>query len=409
MKHYTIEELRIRERDMKAELKRLSRQDLLDQINSHKNYKNETDAPEADNIHELYPSPHELQYETASSITPSTQKWLWPGVIPLGTFTLFAGVGGVGKSQLLLEIASKVSTGNKFDVGGMTQQLPKGKVLILNAEDCSQTTVVPRLMAAGADLSNIAFTGKLIEKVSRKQRNIDLSLYSDLLSRQLEEIGDVKLIIIDPIQYYTGHVRDHITTEVADFLCQVNEINKKFNTAMIINKHLRKQASGTNISSAVNEVGGSGAWVNSARQAFIITRSPDNPDVALMCSLKTNITKNTNEALAYSISSHTIYTEQNHSIQTSKLTWSQEIIKISADEAVNKELYDKSRDDVICDFIINYLKDHGRSVQKILVSAAEAMGFKIRTIRRVLSKMKSEDTIKIFSGVGRNVNLELVD
>jgi putative DNA primase/helicase len=47
-------------------------------------------------------------------VTPEPIKWLWPGRIPLGMFSLFAGNPGVGKSTLAFSIAALVSNGGEW-------------------------------------------------------------------------------------------------------------------------------------------------------------------------------------------------------------------------------------------------------------------------------------------------------
>ena len=73
---------------------------------------------------------YELESIVASDIVAKEQPWLWPGVIPLDTSTLFVGEGGIGKSLLLLELAAKISTGDEFKAGGESVKLPQGKVII---------------------------------------------------------------------------------------------------------------------------------------------------------------------------------------------------------------------------------------------------------------------------------------
>src|SRR5581483_4916468 len=85
-----------------------------------------------------------------AEIKPEQIRWLWKPRIPLGSITLLAGRQGLGKSTLTADLAAAVTRG---DLDGDVSR-PCG-VLILSYEDHAATTLVPRLMAAGADLKKV--------------------------------------------------------------------------------------------------------------------------------------------------------------------------------------------------------------------------------------------------------------
>ena len=77
---------------------------------------------------------------------------------------------------------------------------PQGNVIYFAAEDDGDDTVVPRLVAAGADLDKV----HIVEMVDHKgkRRGFNLITDIDLLRKKIEEIGNVVLVIIDPISAY---------------------------------------------------------------------------------------------------------------------------------------------------------------------------------------------------------------
>ncbi len=87
----------------------------------------------------------------AADIAPERIEWLWPGRLARGKHTCIAGEPGTGKSQLTIAIAAAVSTAGKWPCG--EGSAPLGNVIILSAEDGAADTIIPRLLAAGADLS----------------------------------------------------------------------------------------------------------------------------------------------------------------------------------------------------------------------------------------------------------------
>ena len=104
---------------------------------------------------------HDCTVLDLSTVTPKPIQWLCPGRIPLGMFVLIAGQPGVGKTTISHSIAAILSTGGKWPFSD--QNALPGGVVILTAEDDPKYTLVPRLMAAEADLKRI----KVIQTVAK--------------------------------------------------------------------------------------------------------------------------------------------------------------------------------------------------------------------------------------------------
>ena len=119
----------------------------------------------------------------ASAITPRAVHWLWFPFVPLGKITAVAGQMGQAKSLWTAWLAATTSLGS-----GINLNCPSG-VVMLNAEDDAEDTIRPRLEAVGADLNRV-----WIEPA--------ITLDVDHLGAVCDELGDVRLITIDPIQAY---------------------------------------------------------------------------------------------------------------------------------------------------------------------------------------------------------------
>jgi hypothetical protein len=88
-----------------------------------------------------------------STIEAKPITWLWNGFIPQGKLTLLAGAGGTGKSTLVFSFAGTVSNGGTWPDGSRCA-VPRN-VLIWSSEDDASDTIVPRLMAVGANLQRV--------------------------------------------------------------------------------------------------------------------------------------------------------------------------------------------------------------------------------------------------------------
>jgi hypothetical protein len=104
--------------------------------------------------------------QCAADVTPEPVEWLWPGRVALGKLTLIAGEAGLGKSQLSIAIAAAVTTGGDWPC--REGRAPQGNVVILSAEDGAADTVVPRLMAAGADRERVQLVSAVRDEKSRR-------------------------------------------------------------------------------------------------------------------------------------------------------------------------------------------------------------------------------------------------
>jgi hypothetical protein len=87
----------------------------------------------------------------ASTVTPERVSWAWDQRVPIGMASLLVGAGGVGKS---LEIDALAAGWSRGTVPGDFFGTPVD-VAIASAEDHRAAVIVPRLLAAGADLKRI--------------------------------------------------------------------------------------------------------------------------------------------------------------------------------------------------------------------------------------------------------------
>ena len=178
-----------------------------------------------------------------SSVTPQPITWLWKSRIAVGKLTIVSGDPGLGKSFLSLDIASRVSTGAPWPDMPLDEN-PVGGTIILSAEDDLSDTVVPRLIAAGADLSRIkALTGTtLINQETGEAKAESFTLDSDLA--QLEEAitatEGCRLVIVDPLTAYCGKVDSHKNAEVRAVLAPLSALAAKHGVAVLAISHLTK-------------------------------------------------------------------------------------------------------------------------------------------------------------------------
>lgn len=344
-----------------------------------------------------------LEIFCAEDIEPKQQEWLWPGVIPLDHCTLLAGMGGVGKSMLLAEIATRVTLGEKFTACGIDHEIKQGRVLILAAEDSFHTNLRPRLQACGANLKLIHFTKSVVNSAdSSKKRLIALDEDLHIIDRKISELGNVKFLVIDPVMYFLGKVKDFDSTQVCNYINNLGYLSEKHNLATLLNKHLRKKDSGASVSTAVDEVAGAGAWVNAPRIGWVVTRDHEDEDKILISNIKSNLTKRKNKALAYRINQTTIQDKNGNPIEASHLVWEKELVDINPDEAMNKQIYDQGKEVAVIEIIGKYLNENGQSRLIAIKEYCAKLKFSERTIDRGLEHWRKSGKINITKGIGNS-------
>jgi putative DNA primase/helicase len=128
-------------------------------------------GPRADNGRMPTPS---LDSRCAADIRPEKIDWVWPRRLARGKHTCIAGEPGAGKSQLSVAIIAAVTTKETWPCG--EGRAPLGNVIILSAEDGASDTIVPRLLAAGADLNRVHVVSAVHGANGRRALNLRTTL-----------------------------------------------------------------------------------------------------------------------------------------------------------------------------------------------------------------------------------------
>ena len=136
-------------------------------------------------------------------MTPESLSWLWPGRLAVGALTNVVGLPDQGKSLIYTDLAARVSTGSPMPPDPRRPgALPAHRVLILTQEDSPATTVVPRLVKAGADLTRIDLL-QMVRDADGQVSIVTLGDDLDVLEAVLTS-GQYGLLIVDGIAGYLG-------------------------------------------------------------------------------------------------------------------------------------------------------------------------------------------------------------
>lgn len=270
----------------------------------------------------------------AADIETREVEWLWNGRVPLGMLTLFAGDPKLGKSYVTIAMAAAISRGAPLP-GDAAPEGPASAIL-MSAEDDPARTIVPRLKAAGADLSRVHILESIIlprdEPGEGKEPRAPFERLPTLLAHDLEAIeaaagklDNCKLIVIDPVSAYLAGTDDHRNAELRGVLSPLKTMAERLNAAVLLVSHLSKSG-GTN---GKHRVIGSIAFVGACRANFLFVRDRNDADGrrVLMCDNGGNLAP-TAPTLAYVIENRD---------DGPRVEWNDETFAITVDEALAAE------------------------------------------------------------------------
>lgn len=151
---------------------------------------------------------------------------------------MLAGHPGLGKSQLTASMAAIVTTGGLWPVD--KTRCERGNVVFFSAEDDAEDTIRPRLEAAGADLDRIFILDAVMEGNGTRPRAFNLKADLPRLGQMLEYIGDVALVVIDPVTAYLGDTDSHKNADIRALLSPLGELASRHGAAVVCVSHLNK-------------------------------------------------------------------------------------------------------------------------------------------------------------------------
>jgi putative DNA primase/helicase len=201
----------------------------------------------------------------------------------------------------------------------------------LNAEDAAEDTIIPRLIAAGADLRRVHLVNGVREGGSGN-RTFSLLTDLDLLEKEIDRInqtGNVALGIIDPISAYLGKTDSHKNSEVRAVLEPVSQMAARKGVAVLSITHFSKSNAGAT-TKALHRFIGSIAFVGAPRAAFAVIEDPENEGRMLFLHAKNNMGKRP-QGLAFRMEQRLL---DGLTRPVSFITWESEPVTLTANQAL---------------------------------------------------------------------------
>jgi putative DNA primase/helicase len=191
-------------------------------------------------------------------------SWVWRDWLAHGKLHIFAGRPGCLKTTTAIGFAG-VTVGGQWPDG---TPMAQGNVVVWSGEDAIEDTLMPRFIAAGGDPNHIAFI-KGVEE-DGKARAFDPSSDIEALAAVCAELGNINLIIIDPV-VMIAKGDSHKNAEARKDLQPLVDLAERTQAAVIGIHHLTKRSEGAN---PVDRVSGSLAFGAAPRVILLNALDP---------------------------------------------------------------------------------------------------------------------------------------
>ncbi len=316
---------------------------------------------------------------SASAIAPEPICWLWHGWLARGKLTVLAGAPGTGKTTLALQWAAALSAGELLPGAAPLGRQPPRRVLIWSGEDDPADTLVPRLIAAGANLDYVGIVSGM--GAEGTTRAFDPAHDMEALAQAVgEQGGDVSMILLDPL--VNAVVGDsHKNTEVRRSLQPAVDLAQRMDAALLGITHFTK---GTQGRDPLERVTGSLAFGALPRVVIGAGRAAGTDDTSnqlVFVRVKAN-----NAAPGGGYLYHIEQVTVGDHIATNAIVYDASVDGTARALLGDPERDAKEKPDDAADFLRGLLGDGPIKAKEVFESADEA-GFSVGQMRRAKTKL----------------------
>ncbi len=321
-------------------------------------------------------APEHVELIRADRLTPEPIGWLWPGWLARGKLHVLAGAPGSGKTTLALDVAACITSGRALPSGWKPQ---RGAVVMWSGEDDPADTLVPRLLAAGADASKVHFVGDV--RGADGPRPFDPGRDVPALAAACASIDNIVLLIVDPlVNAVAGD--SHKNSEVRRGLAPLVELAARLDAALIGITHYSK---GTGGREPLERVTGSLAFGALARIVLGTVRQQSDDDAErklVLARAKSNIGP---DGGGFGYAFEQIDSRKFPGVSASRIVWGPELTGTARELLAEPEPEGDSEASDAADWLRDLLADGPLPTKDVRGHGNDA-GFAWRTLQRTMKR-----------------------
>ena len=257
------------------------------------------------------PGRRTVKLTRASDITVRPVRWLWKDRVPLGSLCLLGGREGIGKSTVAYTLAADITHGR---LPGVYDGRPRS-VIVAATEDSWEHTIVPRLMAADADLARVYRAD--VSTAEGVDTGLSLPRDLDALGRTITEV-DAALVLLDPLLSRLDAALDtHKDAEVRLALEPLTALADRVGVAVVGLIHVNKSTSTDPLTALM----ASRAFAAVARAVLFMMIDPDDESILLLGQPKNNLGRTDLPTLTFRIEGAHVADTDEGPVWTSCVRW----------------------------------------------------------------------------------------
>lgn len=308
----------------------------------------------------------------ASELKATAIDWLWLHWLARGKLHILAGPPGQGKTTIAVAIMAVVTSGGRWPDGTRCEP---GNVLMWSGEDDPADTLLPRLIAAGADPSRVWFvTGS---RIAGEELPFDPARDLVQLTAQAEKIGDVRLLVVDPVVSAVAG-DSHKNGETRRALQPLVDLGACLNSAVLGISHFSKGTAGRDPTERVTGSVAFGAVARVVMVAAKVKGEDGDDDRRILARAKSNIGPD-NGGFEYGLEQ----VEACPGIPASRVTWGRAIDGTARELLTDPEQATEDGGSATDDATdaLKRIIGHGTATSRDVIAQMKREGFSEKVIR----------------------------
>jgi len=201
---------------------------------------------------------HTVSWRRLSEVEMRSIRFRDKPLLQADAFHLLTGRKGQGKGTVLSGIAARVNRGELGE---------KSNVVWIGSEDSNAIDVKPRIVAAGGEPERVLVV---------KEGWIQLPRDVDEIRWAMEEMGEVGMLVIDPVGNHITGKDSNSDTDIRDAIGPLNKLADEFECMVFGVRHLSEKECSRGVLAAIL---GASAWVHVPRAVLAVARDDEDPQV----------------------------------------------------------------------------------------------------------------------------------
>lgn len=313
-----------------------------------------------------------------AGLIPESVDWLWDRRIPAGMITLLVGAPSGGKSTFGYQLIADLTVGTAV---GKFHGQPQD-VLIVATEDTLLHVIVPRLVAAGADLARVHPIQ--VEPVEGEPFELSFPKDIDRVREGMRDTGST-LLFLDPLMSRIDERIDaHRDGDVRRALEPLTALCGETGLTVVGIIHTNKMSG----SDPLQRIMGSTAFAAVARSVLLVVRHPEQEGTRVLAHAKCNVGAE-QISLTYTIN-QVFVPGATGPVETSRLQWTGETDMTGRDALAATQVEDVTDADdrnACRAWLSDWLESQGESTSADAQTAARKAGFSERAVRRAAKSL----------------------